>query len=269
MTRYAITIFLSAFLLFQVQPIIGKFILPWFGGSPAVWTTCMLFFQVFLLGGYAYAHLVSGRLPPRLLIAVHWALLAGSLARLPIAPDAAVWKQTADDVPIAQILALLGRDDWSALFSAGVDRAVAARGLPPRDGRTPYRLYSLSNAGSLLGLVELSVRIRAAIGVAHANRRMVVVLCALRDVVRLVHAGLYAGARSEAPRRERRPAPTAWQAAAKTRAFATCCSGWRCPPAARSMLLATTNQLCQEVPSVPFLVGAAAGVVSDDVHHLL
>ena len=56
MIRYPLTIFLSAFLLFQVQPLIGKFILPWFGGSPAVWTTCMLFFQVLLLGGYAYAH---------------------------------------------------------------------------------------------------------------------------------------------------------------------------------------------------------------------
>ena len=57
MLAYAVTIFISAFLLFQVQPLIAKFILPWFGGSPAVWTTSMLFFQVFLLGGYVYAHL--------------------------------------------------------------------------------------------------------------------------------------------------------------------------------------------------------------------
>ena len=59
MAAYALTVFLSSFLLFQVQPIIGKYILPWFGGSPAVWTTCMLFFQVALLAGYGYAHLAS------------------------------------------------------------------------------------------------------------------------------------------------------------------------------------------------------------------
>ena len=55
---FAVTIFLGAFLLFQVQPLIGRFLLPWFGGTPEVWTTCMLFFQVFLLGGYLYAHLL-------------------------------------------------------------------------------------------------------------------------------------------------------------------------------------------------------------------
>ena len=59
MIRFAATIFLSAFLLFQVQPMIGKFILPWFGGGPSVWTTCLLFFQVLLLAGYTYAHLIA------------------------------------------------------------------------------------------------------------------------------------------------------------------------------------------------------------------
>ena len=62
---YAVTIFTSAFLLFQVQPLISKFILPWFGGSPAVWTAAMLFFQVALFGGYLYAHLTSTYLKPR------------------------------------------------------------------------------------------------------------------------------------------------------------------------------------------------------------
>src|SRR5881296_4076296 len=62
---YLLTTFLSAFLLFAVQPLIAKYILPWFGGSPAVWTTCMLFFQILLLAGYAHAHMVSTRLAPR------------------------------------------------------------------------------------------------------------------------------------------------------------------------------------------------------------
>ena len=71
MAAYALTIFTGAFLLFQVQPLIGKYILPWFGGGPGVWTTCMLFFQVLLLGGYAYAHFTSRWLKPRTQAVVH------------------------------------------------------------------------------------------------------------------------------------------------------------------------------------------------------
>ena len=76
MLLYASTIFVSAFLLFQVQPIIAKIILPWFGGTAAVWTTCMLFFQVLLLGGYAYAHWLTTWLKPRQQGRVHLVLLA-------------------------------------------------------------------------------------------------------------------------------------------------------------------------------------------------
>ena len=91
MFHFGIAIFLSSFLLFQVQPIIARYILPWFGGSPAVWTACMLFFQLTLLAGYAYAHLISARLAPRRQYLLHIALLLLSLAALPITPDSA-WK---------------------------------------------------------------------------------------------------------------------------------------------------------------------------------
>ena len=72
---FAITILLSAFLLFQVQPLIAKLIVPWFGGSAAVWTSCMLFFQMALLGGYAYAHWLNGQ-PGRRQTIIHITLLA-------------------------------------------------------------------------------------------------------------------------------------------------------------------------------------------------
>src|SRR5579883_1992287 len=91
MQLFALTISLSAFLLFAVQPIIAKAILPWFGGSSAVWSTCMLFFQAVLLFGYAYAHWLHHKLRPRTQAAVHSALLAISLATLPILPNAS-WK---------------------------------------------------------------------------------------------------------------------------------------------------------------------------------
>src|SRR5438445_8330559 len=81
-----LTIFLSAFLLFQLQPMMGRYVLPWFGGGPAVWTNCLLFFQALLLAGYAYAHWLGSRRNVRLQAAVHIALLAGSLLFLPIGP---------------------------------------------------------------------------------------------------------------------------------------------------------------------------------------
>jgi len=76
MPLYALTVFVSAFLLFQVQPLIARYILPWFGGGPAVWTASMLFFQLLLLAGYAYAHLSIVRLKPRTQVIVHLVLLA-------------------------------------------------------------------------------------------------------------------------------------------------------------------------------------------------
>src|SRR5580692_8291566 len=87
MILYALTILVSAFLLFQVQPVIAKIILPWFGGSAAVWTVCLLFFQLVLLLGYAYAHAVVRYLKPRAQAILHTALLAASLLVLPVYPS--------------------------------------------------------------------------------------------------------------------------------------------------------------------------------------
>ena len=106
MFRYAVTIFISAFLLFQVQPLIGRVILPWFGGGPSIWTSCMLFFQILLLGGYLYAHLMSVKLKPRTQVLTHLSLLLMSLVFLPIAPGD-TWKPVADQSPLRQILLLL------------------------------------------------------------------------------------------------------------------------------------------------------------------
>src|SRR5664279_5055801 len=95
MAAYALTIFTGAFLLFQVQPLIGKYILPWFGGGPGVWTTCLVFFQVVLLAGYAYAHFTTRLLKARAQAFVHLGLLAGALALSHITP-ADAWKPRGD-----------------------------------------------------------------------------------------------------------------------------------------------------------------------------
>src|ERR1017187_10389806 len=90
--RFPVTISLSAFLLFQVQPIMGRYVLPWFGGGPAVWTNCLLFFQALLLAGYAYAHWLGSRPSLRKQSTVHIALLLASLVFLPIGPRAEIWR---------------------------------------------------------------------------------------------------------------------------------------------------------------------------------
>ncbi len=154
MPAYALTIFTGAFLLFQVQPLIGKYILPWFGGGPGVWTTCLLFFQVLLLGGYAYAHITSRRLKPRAQVILHLALLVGALALLPIVP-ADSWKPRGGGNPTLQILVLLTANlglPYFVLSSTGpLMQHWFSRTKP---GVSPYRLYALSNAGSLLALLS-------------------------------------------------------------------------------------------------------------------
>jgi len=151
---YGITIFLGAFLLFQVQPLIARYILPWYGGGPGVWTACMLFFQVTLLAGYAYAHLVSARLSVRRQVIVHAALLAIALPLVSIAPDAA-WKPTGNESPTLSILALLAAHIGFPFAVLASTSPLLARWFSCRwPERNPYRLYALSNAGSLLALLS-------------------------------------------------------------------------------------------------------------------
>src|SRR5256885_15576930 len=95
MIRHAITIFFAALLVFAVQPLLGKLLLPWFGGSATVWTACLLFFQVGLLAGYAYAYAISRWLSPGRQAWLHMVLLLASLALLPLAPSPQMWKPSA------------------------------------------------------------------------------------------------------------------------------------------------------------------------------
>jgi spermidine synthase/MFS family permease len=157
--HYAATIFLSSFLLFVVQPLIARLILPWFGGSAAVWTTCMLFFQVLLLAGYAYAHFVERFFFGRTLFGkslqalIHTALLAAAVATLPISP-AEVWKPLGGEEPVSRILLLLGASVGLPYFLlASTSPLVQAWFARARPDGNPYRLFALSNVASLLALV--------------------------------------------------------------------------------------------------------------------
>jgi hypothetical protein len=151
--NYALTTLLSAMLLFQVQPIISKCILPWFGGSPAVWTTCMVFFQTLLFAGYAYAHFLVRWLRPRWQAAIHVALLAAAVAMLPIVP-AASWQLGAEAAPTWRILCLLTVTVGLPYFALSATGPLVQSWFSRTFAdRSPYRLYALSNVGSLVGLL--------------------------------------------------------------------------------------------------------------------
>jgi SAM-dependent methyltransferase len=154
MLVYAVTIFLSAFLLFQVQPLIAKMILPWFGGSAAVWSASMLFFQLLLLAGYAYAHVSIRFLKPRVQMLVHVALLLGSCALLPILPNP-IWRPTQAGDPTARILLLLTATIGLPYFLLSSTSPLLQAWFVRRTGSgVPYRLFALSNFGSMLALVS-------------------------------------------------------------------------------------------------------------------
>src|SRR5260221_4760154 len=166
MILYAVTIFLSAFLLFQVQPLIAKMILPWFGGSAAVWTICMLFFQLLLLAGYVYSHAyVRLRIPARRHI--HIALLAVAAATLPLAASAA-WKPAGGEDPTWRILGLLATSvglPYFALSTTGP--LVQAWYARSHEGAAPYRLFALSNLGSMLALLSYPLAVEPLLTLGH------------------------------------------------------------------------------------------------------
>ncbi len=153
MPLFAVTITLSAFLLFLVQPVIARQILPWFGGSAAVWTTCMVFFQVVLLAGYAYSDFVIRRLAPRRQAVVHGVLVLASLAFLPITPSASFKPEDADN-PIGRILLLLAATiGLPYLILSTTGPLVQAWFARTYAHARVYRLYALSNVASMLALV--------------------------------------------------------------------------------------------------------------------
>jgi SAM-dependent methyltransferase len=254
---YALTIFASAFLLFLLQPIVAKQILPWFGGSAAVWTTCLVFFQTTLLLGYAYADFSVRRLLPRTQAKVHIALLLLSLAMLPIVPGV-FWKPTGGESPIWLILGLLtatiGLPYFVLSTTSPLVQAWFARSYP---GRSPYRLFALSNLASMLALLGypfllepwIATRMQAwGWSLGYAAFVALCVLAARKSRVRLDFPDLLDEGSPARPKVE--PDPTF----ASERPVISRQILW-CALAATSsaLLLAVTNHLTQNIAAVPLL----------------
>lgn len=252
MVRFGITIFLGAFLVFQVQPIISKAILPWFGGSPSVWTTCMLFFQVMLMAGYGYAHFVSRKLSVRNFTIVHFALLTIALVFLPITP-AEFWKPIAGEEPTVRLLLLLLVTISLPYLLLSSSSPVLQLWFHRQHQKTPYRLFALSNAGSLLGLlsypflVEPTLTVRQQSGfwsVCFVLYALCFAWCGASFLKKPKKEELKAMARTKDKVHESISTPTPFREWVP----------WIILPACASLLLlAITNQISQNIAVVPFL----------------
>lgn len=248
MLIYACTIFLSAFLLFQVQPVIARMILPWFGGSAAVWTTCMLFFQIVLLLGYLYVHWTVRLLDPKKHARLHSALLALSLLLIPITPGVN-WKPQGGENPSVQILLLLAACVGAPYFLLSTTSPLLQSWYSRTGkGALPYRLFALSNLGSMLALISYPILVepnlpsRTQGTVWSIGYAAFVVLCAVTALI--TTRRVVATTEENTAAFEEAPPPPPKETIALWVALAACPS---------ALLLAITNHLTQDVAAIPFL----------------
>jgi hypothetical protein len=255
MVNFALCIFLSAFLLFQIQPLIARYILPWFGGTPAVWSTVQMFFQLLLTGGYAYANWMVKNSKRRevlhlILLVISLVILAvlGVIWKSPITPDAS-WKPKGLDSPIWGISKLL-------LISVGLPYFLLSTNSPliqtwfnrcyPE--RSAYRLYALSNLGSLLGLIAYPLLVEPNLTLAWQGRiwSIAYILFAILTIIN-VSKSIHRTRSIQEPISSKVRAPSERIRSRKYGLWIALAM------VASVLLLATTSQITQEVAVIPFL----------------
>ncbi|MGB6554474.1 MAG: hypothetical protein WBE78_13355 [Candidatus Binataceae bacterium] len=251
--RYTVTIFIGAFLLFQIEPMIAKYILPWFGGSTTVWTTCLLFFQVALLAGYTYAHLLGTKLRPNRQLLVHIGLVGVCVAamtilalwsRSPILP-AAGWKTARVHFPIVRILIVLSASIGLPYFVLSATAPLLQSWFALSHPETsPYRLYAVSNFGSLLGLLTYPFAVEPNLGLrAQANLWFGLYIA---FAIGITYCAL--PLRTVEPDRLQDADAAAAESSRGVKAL------WIALPACASLLLyGATGQMTQDVAPIPFI----------------
>ena len=254
MLLYAVCIFVSAFLLFQVQPMISRFILPFFGGTPMVWSTVQLFFQIFLTVGYAYSAWMISHVRVRNQRVIHITLLGVAVVALaalgffwpsPVTPSAA-WKPTSVDTPILDIFKLLmvavGLPYFMLCTNSPLIQAWFSKALP---GKSPYRLYALSNIGSLLGLLAYPFLIEPNLTLRAQGWAWTIgfVLFAGLAGIAAFRSVQFSGSEEVQTTAALSPRPVK-----RVQALWILFSA-----VASTLMLAITNQITQEVAAVPFL----------------
>jgi spermidine synthase len=251
------TVLVSAWLLFQVQPMVAKRLLPWFGGGTAIWTTAMLFFQSALLLGYLYAHVVARRLAPRRQAALHAVVLLAAVAiviAVGVVPGER-WIPATNAHPAGRILvtlaACVGLPYLALAATAPLVQVWFARVNP---NRSPYRLYALSNFGSLAALVSYPLVVEPNFGLAHQAIAWSALFAAFAA---MCAASAYLTLRTSETNQPPVKAPAAARAPASSapaRPPALQQFFWIALPACASIiLLSVTTYLCQDVASIPLL----------------
>jgi hypothetical protein len=254
--RYWVAVFLSAFLLFQVQLIVGKYILPLFGGAPAVWNTCMLCFQVLLLAGYSYAHILRLKFNPKAQGRIHSALLLFAVVVVavlwavwgsPLTPGVS-WRPSPEDSPVWKILQLLLATVALPFFVLSATGPLLQNWYRYEgDGNSPYRLYAISNAGSLLGLLSYPFLIEWAFTIRHQAWVWAVgfagfaILCAATGWRLTNRSDASLAASDDEAKVEEKPRASQYALWIGLSACST------------TMLLAATNLICQDMAVIPLL----------------
>lgn len=242
---YAVLTFFGALLLFVVQPMLAKWLLPAVGGSPGTWAACMLLYQVLLLLGYVYADLLSTRLSPRDQGRVHVVVVVLAVLALLLAPRAT----SPELVALSPSLAI----PWLLLQQVGLPFFVLSTTAPLLQrwaagvsGRSPYSLYALSNAGCLVGLLGYPFLLEPRLGLARQRALWAVAF------------GIFALGMVWVAARARRAVPRAGSTATAPGPGLGPSSGararwlsWAFVPSV--MLLATTNHITVDVAAVPLL----------------
>lgn len=250
--HFAVVITLSAFLIFLVQPLIAKQILPWFGGSAAVWTTCMVFFQTALLAGYAYADWAPRRFGVAKHARMHAVLVALSLVALPITVSA-FWKPADGAAPIPQILALLAATIGLPYVVLSATSPLVqiwfSRTHPLRD---PYRLFALSNTASLVALLCYPFLVEPRLVLRDQAWGWSILYAAF--VLLMVALAVRVSRRPDAPAAEVDAAPGFQHAAVPAMRTGPTQLWWLVLAAtASALLLGVTNHVTENIASVPLL----------------
>jgi spermidine synthase len=243
---FAASMFASAALLFLVEPMVARMLLPLLGGSPAVWNTCMVFFQAALLAGYLYAYASTKWLGRRTQIVIHAALIAGALLVLPLAiPQGTV--PPAQSSPVFWILGLLA-------ITIGLPFLALSAGTPilqnwfsqttHSSAGDPYFLYAASNAGSLVGLLGYPLLLEPLLRLGAQSRLWTAGYTGLLALTALcaLLAWRSGGIAKSVPRPTTESIP--WKTRALWIALAFVPS---------SLMLGVTTALTTDVPAIPFL----------------
>ncbi|MEM6687968.1 MAG: fused MFS/spermidine synthase [Planctomycetota bacterium] len=246
---FATAILMGAFLVFQVQPIVSKIVLPWFGGTPAVWSTCLLFFQLVLFGGYLYAHLLKTFLTPRTQALVHCSLLLLAVGSLPIEPST-TWKPTGSENPTWYLMQLLAVHVGLPYFVLSATGPLVQAWLSYHDqSNRVYRLYALSNIGSLTALLSYPFLIEPWLSVSSQSLVWSLIMGGFSVVLGLVATTLMGKSNDHRTEAVVDANSTGSDAVTWNTRLA-----WLALPAFASVLLMNvTSHVCTDVAVVPFL----------------